>query len=1705
MSAEVRLRMLDELVLAGPRHNDEAMSVESLLDVLMCLFDECTSSAIRREKNVSEFREWARPFADKMKEMRLHRDDFEMLKVIGRGAFGEVAVVKMKCSEKVYAMKILNKWEMLKRAETACFREERDVLVQGDSQWITTLHYAFQDENYLYLVMDYYVGGDLLTLLSKFEDRLPEDMAKFYIAEMVMAIDSIHQLQYVHRDIKPDNVLLDMNGHIRLADFGSCLKLLTDGTVQSSVAVGTPDYISPEILQAMEDGKGKYGPECDWWSLGVCMYEMLFGETPFYAESLVETYGKIMNHKERFQFPPSASEVSDEAKDLIRRLICSREQRFGRNGIIDFKTHNFFGGIDWDNIRSCAAPYIPDVSSPTDTSNFDVDDDYLKNSEASPPTSHTAFSGLHLPFVGFTFTTSSCLSDRGTLKSVLEHAIDGSVQRNLEGNLAGEVYERRIHCLEHEKQELIRKLHESSQTLQSVTLTSMDGPLSLSPVVKDLELKKLREEIERLKTSRSERVGCNKPGEELAVLKRESEKANVQTKQLEKQLKIAKQEKDDMHRELNEAHERLKSQTKELKESHNQRKAAMQDFTEISERLSELRSQKQKLVRQMRDKDEESELVGQKMESLKQDQRKLEKARKEVESKVEDFQAEASKERKLHERSDQYCRQMEEELECLKQKQLGRSAGVSSLEHQQEMGRLRAEKDKLKLALEEEIAKREMQHTSEVKSLRKELQEAEAHQQALQKDVVALRERLEKSRKESQSEQDEAIVDLKNKYEREKSHLVAENKKLNQEVDKLTSDVERSTCSIRHLEEEMRDTDDKKQSLTHWEAQITEIIQWVSDEKDARSYLQTLANKLNEDLDSLRSSSLGSKPVDTLWKTRRSQKVEMSARLELQSALDAEMRVKQSIQEELTRTKAANITTEGKLHESEKSNKDLRHEIEKLKKENEDLKCCERESRQQEASNSIIPILKTPPSPIDRVDPKAHSLMVKTFTSPTKCSQCSSLMVGLMRQGCACELCGFSSHVTCAEKAPQVCPIPPDQARKPHGIDPQKGIGTAFEGYVRIPKPTGVKKGWQRSYAIVSDFRLMLYDAAEGKGAQPNVGVSQVIDMRDEDFSVSSVLASDVIHANRRDIPCIFRVTTTQLVSPRMKSCILILMENETEKERWVSMLAELQRIIRRNKLKDRSVYQAREAYDSGLHYIKMTLTSTIIDHDRIALGTEDGFYVIEISKDVVVRVDDCKKVTQIELIPEAQLAAVIAGRNRHIRLYPWKALDGQELEPIKVAEAKNCQTMATGRLGALLLLCLATKRQLTCYELSAQGKARYRRACEVTLQNNVQWLAVMAEGICAGYQTGFCIFNLQGAGEEPSMQPLIQQEDPSLAFLIQNSLDAFSAVDIGGVTGVPSEYLLCFSTVGVFVDRNGRRSRQQELMWPAVPMSCCYNPPYLSVYSENAVDIFNVVTMEWIQTMPLKKVRPLNPQGSLNLLPTEPVRLVYFQNKHAEGDELHVPETSDNSRKQLIRTRSRRRFAYRVPEEEKINLRREMLRDPEMRSKLISGPMNFNHVAHMGPGDGMQMLKDLPMRAAPIPEEVSERNRSVISGSSSTTTMTRQPSRTDSGLSTSPGSMAPNGSAGRRDGGATASGSSKKWPVASPSDGSLSSGGPELSSDRHGARGDSYSEREDSDSPRHSTASNSSNMSSPPSPLSPPRHQGGRSLDGARDNSWDL
>ncbi|KAM7396076.1 hypothetical protein PAMA_007377 [Pampus argenteus] len=1671
MSAQARLKRLEQLLLEQKLTG--CLSVETLLDLLLCLHSEVSQTPLKREKHVQDFLDWVKPFTTAVRDMRLHRDDFEMLKVIGRGAFGEVAVVKMKHTERVYAMKILNKWEMLKRAETACFREERDVLVKGDSQWITTLHYAFQDDNYLYLVMDYYVGGDLLTLLSKFEDRLPEDMSKFYVAEMVLAIHSIHQQNYIHRDIKPDNVLLDVNGHIRLADFGSCLRMMEDGTVQSSVAVGTPDYISPEILQAMEDGMGRYGPECDWWSLGVCMYEMLYGETPFYAESLVETYGKIMNHEERFQFPSHVTDVSEDAKDLIQRLLCSREHRLGLNGISDFKSHPFFSGIDWDNIRSAEAPYIPDVSSPTDTSNFDVDDDVLKNPDISPPVSHTGFTGQHLPFVGFTYTTDSCFSDLGSVSRAALGCQDEEGEGGGGGGQEVEVFERRIRRLEQEKQELNRKLQESTQALQAPAR----GTLS-----RDKEIKKLNEEIERLKKKLADSDRLEHQLEEAVTLRQDYESSTSKLKALDRQVKTLRQEKDDVHKQLVESLERLRSQSKELKEAHSQRRLALQEFSELSERMAELRSSKQRLSRQLRDKEEETDVLLQKMDAMRQEIRKTEKSRKELEAQLDDAKAEASKEKKLKEHSEVYSKQLETELESLKSQQ-GRGVAAGGAESQQELSRLKAEIDKKVLFYEEELLRRDSAHSTEIKNLRKDLHESEGGQLAANKELLQLRDRLDKDKRNRQTEMDEAVAVLKEKYEREKNLLTEENRKLTAETDKLTA-------QNRQLEDDLRDLSSKKETVAHWEAQIAEIIQWVSDEKDARGYLQALATKMTEELETLRSSSLGTRPLDPLWKVRRSQKLDMSARLELQSALDAEIRAKQLVHEELRKIKAANIALESKLKESEERSREMGEQMESLKKEMEDSRSCTNKGlklpdfqdsifeyfntsplapdltfRTTDIDSTPQKSVTTPPSPSTTLEheevqsvtvpaspspttyqssslitlkPKAHQLSIKTFSSPTQCTHCTSLMVGLIRQGYACEVCSFICHVSCKDQAPLVCPIPAEQAKRPQGVDVQRGIGTAYKGFVRIPKPSGVKKGWQRAFAVVSDCKLFLYDIPEGKSTQPGVVASLVLDLRDEEFSVSSVLASDVIHATRKDIPCIFRVTSSQLSSALCSMSLLVLAESEVEKRRWVRILEGLQSILTKNLLKNRQVHVLHEAYDASLPLIKTTLSAAVLDRERLVLGTEDGLFVIEVTRDVIVRAADSKKVYQIDLIPKEKIIALLCGRNRQVHLHPWGVLEGSESSfDIKLTETKGCQALTTGvlRPGGPACLLAAVKRQVQCFEIT-RTKPHHKKLWEVQAPGVVQWLGMVRERLCVGYPSGFALLALQG---ESSPISLVSPADPSLAFLSQQPLDALHALEVAS-----SELLLCFSQLGIYVDGQGRRSRTQELMWPATPIACSSNSSHLTVYSEYGVDVFDIHTAEWIQTISLRKIRPLNVEGTLNLLNSEPPRLIYFSNTSSEGD-LTIPETSDHSRKLMVRTRSKRKFLFKVPEEERLQQRREMLRDPELRSKMISNPTNFNHVAHMGPGDGMQVLMDLPLSVMPCSQDdpIKDKPRPLSSISRqqrSKTHITRTASDFGGGAS------------------------------------SRSISEPDQDMDR------------EPDS--HSTPSNSSNPSSPPSPNSPHRSQ---------------
>ncbi|CAG0914712.1 unnamed protein product [Notodromas monacha] len=399
MGDEERERQLRELETLM-RSPTSPLSTDGLLDVIQAIVSDCDNPHLKRSKNIESFLNRYKECAEQIERFRMKPEDFQVIKVIGRGAFGEVQLVRKRSSRKVFAMKRLSKFEMMKRSDSAFFWEERDIMAKANSDWIVQLHYAFQNDRYLYLVMDFMPGGDLVNMMANYD--MPEKWAKFYCAEIVLAVDAIHSMGFVHRDIKPDNMLVDKHGHLKLADFGTCMRM-EDGLVRSNTAVGTPDYISPEVLLS-QDGKGEYGKECDWWSVGVVLYEMLAGDTPFYAESLVGTYGKIMNHKNCLTFPPEVH-ISAEAKDLISQFLTDRSQRLGRHGVEQIQGHKFFANDQWtfETIRNCVPPVVPELSSDDDARNFDEleKDENPEEFFQVPKT----FAGNQLPFVGFTFSS----------------------------------------------------------------------------------------------------------------------------------------------------------------------------------------------------------------------------------------------------------------------------------------------------------------------------------------------------------------------------------------------------------------------------------------------------------------------------------------------------------------------------------------------------------------------------------------------------------------------------------------------------------------------------------------------------------------------------------------------------------------------------------------------------------------------------------------------------------------------------------------------------------------------------------------------------------------------------------------------------------------------------------------------------------------------------------------------------------------------------------------------------------------------------------------------------------------------------------------------------------------------------------------------------------------------------------------------------
>ncbi|CAN9171126.1 unnamed protein product [Alternaria alternata] len=289
--------------------------------------------------------------------------DFTIQRTLGTGSFGRVHLVQSKHNQRFYAVKVLKKAQVVKMKQVEHTNDERRMLQQVKHPFLITLWGTFQDSKNLYMVMDFVEGGELFSLLRK-SQRFPNPVAKFYAAEVTLALDYLHSHNIIYRDLKPENLLLDRHGHLKITDFGFA-KEVPDITW---TLCGTPDYLAPEVVAS----KG-YNKSVDWWSLGILIFEMLCGFTPFWdGGSPMKIYENIL--KSRVKYPPY---IHPDAHDLLQKLITpDLTKRLGNlhGGSKDVMNHPWFAEVTWDRLqkKDIDAPYVPPVRAGVgDASQFD--------------------------------------------------------------------------------------------------------------------------------------------------------------------------------------------------------------------------------------------------------------------------------------------------------------------------------------------------------------------------------------------------------------------------------------------------------------------------------------------------------------------------------------------------------------------------------------------------------------------------------------------------------------------------------------------------------------------------------------------------------------------------------------------------------------------------------------------------------------------------------------------------------------------------------------------------------------------------------------------------------------------------------------------------------------------------------------------------------------------------------------------------------------------------------------------------------------------------------------------------------------------------------------------------------------------------------------------------------------------------------------
>lgn len=357
---------------------------ESSLDLVECLSEEST---VQQEHCSTDDTE--KNYNPTAVVLSARLDDFEILKVVGQGAFGKVYQVKKKGTSEIFAMKVVRKDKIMEKNHSEYMKAERDILTKVDHPFVVQLRYSFQTKYRLYLVLDFVNGGHLFFQLYH-QGLFREDLARIYAAEIVSAVSHLHANGIMHRDLKPENILLDADGHVMLTDFGLAKEF--DENTRSNSMCGTVEYMAPEIIL----GKG-HDKAADWWSVGILLFEMLTGQPPFVGGNRSKVQQKIV--KDKIKLP---TYLYNEAHSLLKGLLqkdASKRLGGGPDGSNEIKNHKWFKSINWKKLdaREIQPSFRPNVANELCIANFDekwTSMSVLDSPVASPIAGDCSFSGF---------------------------------------------------------------------------------------------------------------------------------------------------------------------------------------------------------------------------------------------------------------------------------------------------------------------------------------------------------------------------------------------------------------------------------------------------------------------------------------------------------------------------------------------------------------------------------------------------------------------------------------------------------------------------------------------------------------------------------------------------------------------------------------------------------------------------------------------------------------------------------------------------------------------------------------------------------------------------------------------------------------------------------------------------------------------------------------------------------------------------------------------------------------------------------------------------------------------------------------------------------------------------------------------------------------------------------------------------------------